>query len=92
MAFVTQVTSQGYTYPKAYVKAHIRLSTPQITVIELSVWPTAEDRLAGAEPVNYHNNLRTFSTNLSLQSDNPIAYAYDLLESSNEFEHATWNV
>jgi len=29
---------------------------------------------------------------MDLQADNPIAYAYALLEASGEFTEATWNV
>ena len=44
------------------------------------------------EPVRYDNDLRQFPTDLHLQADNPIAYAYTLLEQSGEFADATWNV
>ena len=37
-------------------------------------------------------DLRSYETNLDLQADNPIAYAYTLLEQSGQFADATWNV
>lgn len=53
---------------------------------------TQADRANGAEPVRYDSDLRQFPTDLELQADNPIAYAYTLLEQSSEFADATWNV
>ena len=64
----------------------------QRTVIKLTVWPTQADRTNGAEPVRYDGDLRQFPTDLELQADNPIAYAYTLLEQSGEFADATWNI
>ncbi len=92
MAFTTPLAAHGYTYPQAYIKAHIAHCDAQRTVVKLTVWPTQADRTNGAEPVRYDNDLRSFDTNLSLQADNPIAYAYTLLEQSNEFPEATWNI
>ena len=44
------------------------------------------------EPVRYDSDLCQFPTDLQMQADNPIAYAYTLLEQSGEFADATWNV
>jgi len=92
MAFTTALAAHGYTYPAAYIKAHIMYCDSQRTVIKLTVWPTQADRTNGAEPVRYDNDLRQFPTDLQMQADNPIAYAYTLLEQSGEFPEATWNV
>ena len=96
MAFTTPLTitqeSYSETHAAAYVKAEIRLCTPQTTVVQLKVWESAAKRTAGAPPLRYDNDLRSFNTNLSLQVANPIAYAYTLLEQSGEFPDATWNV
>lgn len=92
MAFITPLTAHGYTYPQAYIKAHIAHCDAQRTVVKLTVWPTQADRESGAEPVRYDSDLRQFPTDLELQSNNPIDYAYKSLEASGEFPDATWNV
>jgi hypothetical protein len=96
MAFTTPLTieTEGYseTHAAAYIKAEIRLCTPQTTVVQLKVWESAAKRTAGAPPLRYDNDLRSFTTQLALQADNPVAYAYALLENSGEFPAAIWNV
>ena len=92
MAIINSFTSNGVTYPQAYIKAHIMYCDSQRTVIKLTVWPTQADRTNGAEPVRYDSDLRQFPTDLQMQADNPIAYAYTLLEQSGEFPNATWNI
>ena len=92
MAFTTPLTAHGYSYQAAYIKAHIAHCDAQRTVVKLTVWPTQADRENGAEPVRYDNDLRQYQTDLNLQADNPVAYAYALLEASGEFIDATWNV
>ncbi len=37
-------------------------------------------------------DLRSYETNLDLQSVNPVDYGYKLLEASGEFSEATWNI
>ena len=92
MAFTTPLVAHGYTYSQAYIKAHIAHCDAQRTVVKLTVWPTQADRTNGAEPVRYDNDLRQLPTDLQMQADNPIAYAYTLLEQSGEFPEATWNI
>lgn len=92
MAIINSFTSNGVTYSQAYIKAHIMYCDSQRTVIKLTVWPTQADRTNGAEPVRYDSDLRQFPTDLQMQADNPITYAYTLLEQSGEFPDATWNV
>lgn len=95
MAFTTDltITTEGYseTHAAAYVKAEIRICTPQTTVVQLKVWESQAKRIAGAPPLRYDNDLRSFTTD-SLQSTNPVDYGYQLLEQSGEFPDATWNV
>ncbi len=96
MAFTTPLTitqeSYSETHEVAYIKAEIRLCTPQTTVVQLKVWESQAKRTAGAPPVRYDNDLRSFDTQLTLQADNPVDYAYKLLEQSGQFPEATWNV
>lgn len=92
MAFTTPLVAHGYTYSQAYIKAHIAHCNSQRTVVKLTVWPTQADRENGAEPVRYDNDLRQFPTDLALQADNPVAYAYALVQASDEFPDAVWNV
>lgn len=92
MAFVTALAAHGYTYPAAYIKAHIAHCDAQRTVVKLSVWPTQAARESGAEPVRYDNDLRQYQTDLTLQANNPVAYAYALVQASGEFAEAVWNV
>jgi len=92
MAFTTALAAHGYTYSQAYIKAHIMYCDSQRTVIKLTVWPTQADRINGAEPVRYDNDLRQFPTDLQMQAANPVDYGYKLLEASGEFPDATWNV
>ncbi|HQM86701.1 MAG TPA: hypothetical protein PLC01_02495 [Methylotenera sp.] len=96
MAFTTPltITQEGYseTHAAAYVKAEIRLCTPQTTVVQLKVWESQAKRTAGAPPLRYDNDLRSFDTQLTLQADNPIDYAYKMLENSGLYPDATWNV
>ena len=96
MAFTTPLTitqeSYSETHEAAYIKAEIRLCTAQTTVVQLKVWESQAKRTAGAPPLRYDNDLRSFDTQLALQADNPVAYAYALLEASGEFPDATCNV
>jgi len=96
MAFTTPLTieTEGYseTHAAAYVKAELRLCTPQTTVIQLKVWESQAKRTAGAPPLRYDNDLRSFDTQLTLQAYNPVDYGYKLLEASGEFPDATWNI
>ena len=92
MAFTTPLAAHGYTYSQAYLKAHIAFCDAQRTVVKLTVWPTQADRENGAEPVRYDNDLRQYQTDLNLQANNPVAYAYTLVQASGEFIDASWNV
>ena len=92
MAFTAHLVAHGYTYAQAYIKAHIAHCDAQRTVVKLTVWPTQADRENGAEPVRYDNDLRQYQTDLALLADNPVAYAYTLVQASGEFIDATWNV
>lgn len=90
MAFKTSYTHLGYTYAEAYVKASIAHCNTQLTRVCLNVYPSAAVRHAEYLPVA--EVFMDFETSMSMQADNPIAYAYTLLEQSGEFADATWNV
>ena len=92
MAFTLPLTINGEAQAAAYVKATIARCDTKTTVVQLKVWESQAKRTAGAPPLRYDNDLRQFPTDLHLQADNPIAYAYTLLEQSGEFADATWNV
>jgi hypothetical protein len=92
MAFLTPLTVNGRSYPAAYIKATIARCDSKQTIIKLEAWETQELREAGVTPLAWDRDLRSPQTELELQADNPIAYAYTLLEQSGEFPDATWNV
>ena len=92
MAFLTPLTVNGRSYPAAYVKATVATSSAQQTVLKLQAWETQELREQDVPSLPYPNDLRSYETNLDLQSVNPVDYGYKLLEASGEFPEATWNV
>ena len=92
MAFLTPITANGRSYPAAYVKVTVARSSAQQTVLKLQAWETQELREQKVSPLNWSNDLRSYETNLDLQSVNPVDYGYKLLEASGEFPEATWNV
>ena len=92
MAFLTPLEAAGRSYPAAYIKATIaRCDTKQV-VIKLEAWETQELREQKVTPLNWSNDLRSYETNLDLQSVNPVDYGYQLLAASGEFTDATWNI
>jgi len=92
MAFLTPLTVNGRSYPAAYVKVTVATSSAQNTVLKLQAWETQELREQGVPSLPYPNDLRSYETNLDLQSVNPVDYGYKLLEASGEFPDATWNI
>ena len=92
MAFTTELSVNGRNYPAAYIKATIARCDTKQTVIRLQAWETQALRGQGVPPLNWSNDLRSYETNLDLQSVNPVDYGYKLLEASGEFADATWNV
>ena len=91
MAFTTELTVNGRTYPTAYVKATVARSDATTTVLKLQAWETQELREQGVPSLLYPNDLRVLAT-ADLPSANPVDYGYQLLEASGEFPEATWNV
>lgn len=98
MAFTLPLTINGEQQSAAYVKATIARCDSVSTVIKLLVWTSQTSRTNGGEPVP-SNWLPTdfseqpqFATIPDLQSNNPVDYAYQLLEASGMFPTATWNV
>ena len=92
MAFLTPLEVAGRNYPAAYIKATIARCDTKQTVIKLQAWETTELREQGVPPLSWDSDLRSYETNLDLQSVNPVDYGYKLLEASGEFPEATWNV
>ena len=92
MAFLTPLEVAGRNYPAAYIKATIARCDTKQTIIKLEAWETQELREAGVTPLVWDRDLRSPQTELELQADNPVDYAYKLLEASGEFPEATWNV
>ena len=92
MAFLTPLEVAGRNYPAAYIKATIARCDTKQTVLRLQAWETQELREQKVSPLNWDSDLRSYETNLDLQSVNPVDYAYKLLEASGEFTEATWNV
>lgn len=92
MAFTTELTINGRTYPAAYVKATVARSDATTTVLKLQAWETQALREAGVPSLNWDNDLRVMNTDMELPSENPIDYGYQLLEASGEFPEATWNI
>lgn len=92
MAFITPLEVAGRSYPKAYIKATIARCDTKQTIIKLEAWETQELREAGVSPLAWDRDLRSPQTELELQADNPVDYAYKLLEASGEFTKAAWNV
>lgn len=98
MAFTLPLTLNGEAQAAAYIRASIRLSNSQRTVVQLEVWTSQASRANGGQPVPHSwlpsgfNDIPQFPTDLELQNNNPVEYAYKLLEASNLFPDATWNV
>ena len=92
MAFLTPLTVNGRSYPSAYIKATIARCDTKQTFLKLQAWETQELREQDVPSLPYPNDLRSYETNLDLQSVNPVDYGYKLLEASGEFPEATWNV
>ena len=98
MAFTLPLAINGEEQAAAYVKATITRCDTQTTVVALQTWISQASRTNGGQsvPDNWlpdgFSSLQVFATDLNLQANNPVAYAYALLEASGEFIDATWNV
>ena len=98
MAFTLPLTINGEAQAAAYVKAAIARCDTQTTVVQLQTWTSQASRTNGGQsvPDNWlpdgFSSLQVFATDLNLQADNPVAYAYSLLEASGKYPTATWNV
>ena len=98
MAFTLPLTINGEAQAAAYVKATISRCDTQTTVVQLQTWTSQASRTNDGQsvPDNWlpegFSSLEVFATDLNLQADNPVAYAYSLLEASGKYPTATWNV
>lgn len=89
MAIITNIEYNHRTYNNAYIRASVASSDKQLTCIVCEVWESIESRN------NYPTPLFMLSYSLNTinsTSDNPMAYAYTLLELNNIFNNATYNV
>jgi len=98
MAFTTPLAINGEQQAAAYVKATIGYCDTKRTVVKLEVWTSQASRTGGGQPIPHSwlpsgfNDIPQFDTDLELQSNNPVEYAYKLLEASGPYPDATWNV
>lgn len=98
MAFTLPLTINGEEQAAAYVKATIARCDTQTTVVQLQTWTSQASRTNGGQsvPDNWlpegFSSLVVLPTDLNLQASNPVEYAYQLLESSEKYPAATWNV
>jgi len=98
MAFTLPLTLNGEEQEAAYVKATVAYADAAQLIVKLIVWTSQTSRTNGGEPVPSNwlpsdfNELPSLVPDLQMQADNPIAYAYTLLEQSGEFPDATWNI
>ena len=91
MAFTTELTIRGRTYPAAYVNIDTVQAYTTNCICKLRAWEDQAARVAGIEPLPWYDNVAEFVTT-DLTAANPIAYAYAQLEASGQFPEATWNV
>jgi outer membrane protease len=92
MAFTTPLTINGRSYPAAYVRVRQTSTFKQETLVEMEAWESQAERNTGLPPLNWNESSRRFSTQLELANNNPLDYAYQLLEDSNEWPDAQFNV
>lgn len=92
MAFVTQITNErGRVFNQAYIRAQVARCNKDSCIVVCEIWENDESRQQ--YPMNPDSLFtRIFPTNLNIVSNNPLEYAYNLLEASGEFPGATWNV
>lgn len=92
MAFVTSITNErGRVFNQAYIRAQVARCNKESCIVVCEIWEDDESRQQ--YPMNPDSLFtRIFTTDLNIVSNNPIEYAYKLLEASGEFPGATWNV
>lgn len=92
MAFLTPININGRAYESAYIKATLAKSSARQTVIFLEAWESQELRAAQVPSLPFPDNLVVVNDLQDLPNNNPVDYAYKLLEASGEFPEATWNI
>lgn len=92
MAFINSATAFGRDYPQAYIRVAACLIDKQVTQISTEGWESQEQREAGLPALSGIGQAYMLATNMDLNADNPIEYAYKLLEASDKFPDATWGV
>lgn len=97
MAFSISININNEPYD-AYIKASIKRCDTDKTVIHLTIWTSQINKNNGGLPIPEEwlpigfETLFSFDTNLNVQANNPLEYAYILLENSNKFTDAIWNI
>ena len=92
MAFTANVVnSNGRPMTGAYVTASIARCDKDRVVVLFKAWTdsAARTQYPSAPDGQF---ARDYEFNESLQNNNPIDYAYQLAEASDEWPDATWNV
>lgn len=92
MAFLTPININGRDYESAYIKATLAKSSARQTVIFLEAWESQELRAAQVPSLPFPDNLVVVNDLQDLPNNNPVDYAYKLLEASGKFPEATWNI
>ena len=91
MAFKTTVTRNRITLADAYCRAYVTLCTSDTVRVEVDIWDSAQSRKDCPSEPNFHDT-HVFPIERELSSDNPLDYAYKMLEQSGKYPDATWNV
>lgn len=93
MAFTSNmIASSGRTIENAYCKVVVHCAdTSTITVI-IKVWETSTERQEfPSSPLSEFESQHILNT-ASIENNNPVEYAYKLLEASEKFPEAIWNI
>jgi hypothetical protein len=92
MAFINSATAYGRDYPQAYIRVAACLIDKQVTQISTEGWESQEQREAGLPALSGIGQAYMLATNMDLNANNPIEYAYKLLEASGRFPEAAWGI
>jgi len=92
MAYINSTEAYGRSYPEAYIRVISCEFTKQLTTIKTEGWESQALREENLPALAGIGQEIVLATDMELTADNPIAYAYKLLEASGRFPDATWNV
>lgn len=93
MAFTSNITaSSGRTIEDAYCKATIHSADTSTVTIIIKVWETSTERQEfPSNPLSEFEKQHILNIS-DIDSINPIQYTYKLLENSDLYQNAVWNV